>query len=331
MKTKAVHLASILVLGISLLALTPFQQSAQAQQLDPLPVPRLTLNSVQDYRNLGTQFTYTFSVTNWAEFQRQVDQRYDAFDPATMQLPPSPCKIEGDARFPSRMAAMIYSGEGKPLTCYPLFTPKGQLAEIKLTLPKANAPTSFYLVIRDLRTTEKVRSNTVDTGSHNKTVPITKSPASVQQQQVAEARPSFASGQKTDLSARRALYFTGQKTEKIDLKNDKYVAADKAITLKKSEATACDSEGCTFNVGFIAFRTSPVGALKTYALLQGAGIGIVGNTVQFADKETTRQGVLSLKLKVGRNKVTFQIDPYNETPETDETNNSFSVWISVEP
>src|SRR4030081_3620657 len=100
MKKKAVHLASILLVGMFLLGLTPLQQSAQAQQVDPLPVPRLTLNSVQDYRNLGTQFTYTFSVTNWPEFQRQVNQRYDAFDPATMQLPPSPCKIEGN-RFPS--------------------------------------------------------------------------------------------------------------------------------------------------------------------------------------------------------------------------------------
>src|SRR4030088_1390247 len=116
MKRRVDDLTSILLLGILLHALTPLQQSAQAQQLDPLPVPRLTLNSVQDYRNLGTQFTYTFSVTNWAEFQRQVDQRYDPFDPATMQWPPSPCKSESNGRFASRMVAMIYSGEGKPLS-----------------------------------------------------------------------------------------------------------------------------------------------------------------------------------------------------------------------
>src|SRR5258708_19840695 len=119
------------------------------------------------------------------------------------------------------MGAKIYTGKGKPLSCYALFTPKGQLAEIKLTLP-ANAPNSFYLVIRDLRTTERVKSNTVDTGSHNKTMPITKSPASVQQQQVPEARPSFASGQKTDLSVRRALYFPSPKTYNLALTIDKY-------------------------------------------------------------------------------------------------------------
>ncbi len=226
MKTKAIHLASVLLLRISLLGLTPLQQSTQAQQIDPLPVPRLTLNSVQDSRNLGTQFTYTFSVTNWPEFQRQVNQRYDAFDPATMQLPPSPCKIEGDARFPARMAAMIYSGEGKALSCYPLFTPKGQLAEIKLTLPKANGPNSFYLVIRDLRTAEKVKSNTVDTGSHNKTLPISKSTASVQQQQLADLKiPASSWAYRLEVSPQDALNFlNGSGPDKLTIR-EPYISA----------------------------------------------------------------------------------------------------------
>lgn len=140
---------------------------------------------------------------------------------------------------------------------------------------------------------------------------------------------SFAYGQETDLSMRRALYFTGAKTDHIDLKNDKYVGENKVMKLKKGEATSCEGNECTFNIGFIAFRQPGKGELSTYALLQTTGL--VGNTVYFKDKETTRQGVLPLKLAMGRNQVTFQIDPYNKTPETDKTNNSFSVWIVVEP
>jgi hypothetical protein len=141
---------------------------------------------------------------------------------------------------------------------------------------------------------------------------------------------SFAYGQQTDLSMRRALYFTGAKTDHIDLKNDRYVAENKVMTLKKSDATSCEGDKCTFNIGFIAVRTPGTGELSTYGLLM-ANSGYVGNTVYFENKATTRQGVLPLKLAMGKNKVTFQIDPYNKTPETDKSNNGFSVWITVEP
>ncbi len=164
----------IVLVLVGMLALSPLARSATAQTVHSLPVPRLTLTSVQNYRNLGTQFIYTFSVTNWAEFQRQVDQRYSGFDPAKMQLPPSPCKGQGNAGFQTRMAAIIYSGENKPLGCYALFSPKGQLMEIKLTLPQANTPDSFYLVITDLLTRERVKSNIVYTGTGNNPVPVTQ-------------------------------------------------------------------------------------------------------------------------------------------------------------
>lgn len=51
--------------------------------------------------------------------------------------------------------------------------------------------------------------------------------------------------------------------------------------------------------------------------------------------QTTRRDVSEavhpLKLKTGRNKVFCEIDPFGKTPESDETNNSFYVWITVEP
>jgi hypothetical protein len=136
----------------------------------------------------------------------------------------------------------------------------------------------------------------------------------------------------TDLSMRVALYFTGAKTDKIDLKNDKYVAKDGTMELNKSQAKTCDGNTCEFNIGFIAFRSGNVnGDMSTYGLFQIGNEEMVGNTVSFVDQEKTKQGILSLKLKMGMNKVTFTVDPYKKTAETNEENNSFSVNFNVTP
>ena len=134
----------------------------------------------------------------------------------------------------------------------------------------------------------------------------------------------------TDLSMRGALYFTGSKTHQIDLKNDRFVASGGTMELKASEATNCTNDTCEFNIGFIGFRsgnTAP--ALSSYGLLSVANGGLVGNTVYFAPAEKTKQAVLPLKLKTGSNRVTFTIDPYKKTAETNERNNSFSVTFNV--
>jgi hypothetical protein len=143
---------------------------------------------------------------------------------------------------------------------------------------------------------------------------------------------SFHAQTSTDLSMRTALYFTGAKTDKIDLKNDKYVAAGGTMELQKGQATGCNGNTCEFNVGFIAFRNGATTAeLSTYGLLQIEKGGLAGNTVYFAAAEKIKQGVFPLKLKIGMNKVTFTIDPYKKTAESDENNNSFSVNIRVSP
>ncbi len=136
-----------------------------------------------------------------------------------------------------------------------------------------------------------------------------------------------------DLSMRNALYFTGAKTDKIDLKNDKYVSKGGTMELKKSQATNCEGNTCDFNIGFIGFRSGNVnGELSSYGLLQVENAEfIIGNTVYFASGEKTKQAVLPLKLKMGMNKVTFTIDPYKKTAETDENNNSFTVNFKVTP
>ncbi len=135
----------------------------------------------------------------------------------------------------------------------------------------------------------------------------------------------------TDLSMRDALYFTGAKTDKIDLKNDKYVVKGGTMELKKSQAISCEGNTCDFNIGFIGFRSGNVnGELSTYGLLQvGNAESLSGNTVYFASGEKTKQVVLPLKLKMGMNKVTFTIDPYKKTAESNEDNNSFTVNFKV--
>ena len=58
----------------------------------------------------------------------------------------------------------------------------------------------------------------------------------------------------TDLSMRRALYFTGVKADALDTKNDPYVTEGGTLTLRKSQAAKCEAGGCYFNFGFVALR-----------------------------------------------------------------------------
>ncbi len=143
---------------------------------------------------------------------------------------------------------------------------------------------------------------------------------------------NYAQQPQPDLSMRTALYFTGAKADKIDLAKDKYVAKDGTMELKKSQATSCDDSGCTFNIGFIATRSGYTrGELSTYGLFEVESVGLAGNTVFFPFSEKIKQGIHPVKLKMGMNKVTFTIDPYEKTDETDENNNSFSANFKVVP
>jgi hypothetical protein len=133
-----------------------------------------------------------------------------------------------------------------------------------------------------------------------------------------------------DLSLRRAVYLASSKTE-IDLKNDKYVAANSTLKVKKSKALLCQGNKCTFNLGIIAFRSGDDGVLTTYGQFTGKTIGIVGNTISFNAGEKTKQHVLPVELAVGSNEITFTMDPNKKTNETNENNNSITVTIIVEP
>lgn len=132
----------------------------------------------------------------------------------------------------------------------------------------------------------------------------------------------------TDLQLRRALYFTGNKPGAIDLKNDKYVAENGVMNLKKGEAFKTEGAHFYFYFGFIAFR-DPIGPqFQTYVQYQSK-LQSIGNTTTFLNNEKTRQGVFPLKLQSGRNVIKVVIDPFQKTAETDENNNSFTVTIVV--
>ncbi len=134
----------------------------------------------------------------------------------------------------------------------------------------------------------------------------------------------------SDLSMREALYFTGAKTEAIDLKNDKYVAKGSTLKVSADLAKSCDKNTCEFNVGFIGFRSGNTSAaLMTYGLITVDGGGLFGNEMYFAPSATTKQTIVPVKLKMGQNKLTFAIDPYKKTAETNERNNTFSVNVIV--
>ena len=134
----------------------------------------------------------------------------------------------------------------------------------------------------------------------------------------------------TDLTSRHALYFTGTKTSSIDLKTDVYAAKDATFNLSADLAKNCDNNTCEFNVGFIGFRSgNTAGELSSYGLISVEGSGLAGNTVYFAASEKTKQVVVPVKLKRGMNKLTFTIDPYKKTRETNENNNTFSVNVVV--
>lgn len=133
----------------------------------------------------------------------------------------------------------------------------------------------------------------------------------------------------TDLSSRQAVYFTGARTDSIDLKNDVYVAGGATLQLSAELRVTCDNNECVFNVGVIATRTG-TGALSTDVVLQVAKSGEkFTKTIDFAANEKSKQIIFPVKLMLGKNQFTVTIDPDKQTAETDETNNSFSGTVMV--
>lgn len=134
-----------------------------------------------------------------------------------------------------------------------------------------------------------------------------------------------------DLSLRTSIYFTGEKTDSIDLVNDPWVAQGKKMTLKISQAVSHQHVPYyTFNLGVRISRTGGTmnKSLMTYGLMSSPG-GTVGENAYFDANVPGVDKVYAVNLKVGSNEVTFTIDPYNEIVESNENNNTFTVTIDV--
>ena len=133
----------------------------------------------------------------------------------------------------------------------------------------------------------------------------------------------------TDLNTRKALYFTGTKTDAIDLKNDVYVGNGATLSLSAELRVSCEQNECVFNVGIIATRTG-TGPLSTDVEVQLAKSGEkFAKTFEFAANEKSKYVILPVKLALGKNQLSVTIDPNKTTAETDETNNSFSGTVMV--
>ena len=131
----------------------------------------------------------------------------------------------------------------------------------------------------------------------------------------------------TDLNTRKAVYFTGAKTDAIDLKNDVYVASGATLNLSAELRTSCDNNVCEFNVGLIAMKSGS-GAVSTEVEVQ-TGSGTFSKQVAFGASETSKQVILPIKLKLGKNQIKVSIDGKNTITEGDESNNSFSATVMV--
>jgi hypothetical protein len=153
-----------------------------------------------------------------------------------------------------------------------------------------------------------------------------------------------------DLSARKSIFFTGTDTK------SNYAAEVAAqyssvpapgvfrktpdvLTIKTSQAIKCAADGtCEFNLGVTAWRVPAAGTAKDPLTATGRfttdGGANVSGPVNFkysgnSDLETF-DFIMPVKMKVGKNQVTFAIDPENKVTENDESNNRFSVIFNVE-
>jgi hypothetical protein len=191
------------------------------------------------------------------------------------------------------------------------------LSSLSFLVPKGTEPPKeVYITITDRKSNSKVTSNGVAIPPPMMSNVGTAGPGTL--------KALF------DLSMRDALYFTGAKNDKIDTKNDRYVTKGGTMELRASEALSCGGGQCEFNIGFIGFRSgNTAGAITSYGLLQVENGSNAGDNIHFAAGETNKQRVIPLKLRMGLNRVTFTIDPYKKTEETNEANNSITVSFNV--
>ena len=134
-----------------------------------------------------------------------------------------------------------------------------------------------------------------------------------------------------DLSVRQALYFMNPKAVTIDFKNDKLATVGSTLSVPSELAESCDGGFCKFRVGVMILRSGNIASIPSgFAIVSADGRVPIGNSFSFGPTQAAREFFLPVKLRYGVNRITFVIDPHKKTQETDESNNTFSVTVTVE-
>jgi hypothetical protein len=161
-----------------------------------------------------------------------------------------------------------------------------------------------------------------------------------------------AFAQKADLAVRQAIYFTGTNITSV---NPAEQAAQYSVPvyhpgvahknpdilkINTGQALSCEKNStiCAYNLGVLVWRDPGQGntvkdSLDTYGQFTTADGSITGNTVKFKyngnSKLETTEFILPVKLPLGKQQVTFTLDPQNKIAETDEKNNTVTVFFDV--
>ncbi len=130
------------------------------------------------------------------------------------------------------------------------------------------------------------------------------------------------------------------KDDKID-KEDKFVAKGGTLSISTNEAMLCERNTCVFKIGFIISRKLTQGTkvaidVQLYAKQGDAYVkqndegpgGMVKAMISFPELSKTQSKILPLKLKVGKNTVTLDINRQTSIPDGD-SNYSVKVTINV--
>jgi hypothetical protein len=161
----------------------------------------------------------------------------------------------------------------------------------------------------------------------------------------------FTGAQNVDLSVRQAVFFTGTNTASVNPAEQANQYSSPVyhpgiphknpdiLKINTGQAISCEknSSTCTYNLGVLVWRDMSKAAskepLKTYGQFTKPDGSIVGNTIQFTydgnSKLETKEVIFPVKLALGKQQVTFTIDPENKIAEVDEKNNSVTVFFDV--
>jgi hypothetical protein len=134
---------------------------------------------------------------------------------------------------------------------------------------------------------------------------------------------------KVDISFRNALYNNG--AQKIGVNTQMpYGTPTTPLILSRKDAIVCDQVWCSFNFGFILFRSTNTEDYKTYAILSGGNPQVERNFTTFKKGSKIADLVLPMSIKDGANTLTVTLNPY-DTGEINKENNSFSVTVILKP